>query len=94
MYTGAMNSHRIFDEECEQKLLPSGLYAALVIKAHEQKRLNADKGAVGGVVSQYRRMQDPEKGGDFKVRSFRNLRASNPKNTTDTSCKFKFKDCN
>ena len=89
MYSGAMNSHRILDDECEEKLLPSGLYAALVIKAHEQKRKNASMGPLGGVVSQYRQMSDLEKGNAISLKSFRHLNGAKEEDAPE-SCKLKF----
>ena len=38
MLSGAMGSERILDEEFEQALLPSGLHAALLLKASDRKK--------------------------------------------------------
>ena len=38
MLSGAMGSERIFDEEFEQALLPSGLHTAMLLKANERQK--------------------------------------------------------
>lgn len=60
LHTGAMAERPVLSEDLEKELLPNGLYASLVIRAHHRQRKNIS------VTNQYRRQhhrqQDEEAG--------------------------------
>ncbi|KAG7342733.1 hypothetical protein IV203_020677 [Nitzschia inconspicua] len=58
LHTGAMAQRPVLSEELEKELLPNGLHASLVIRAHHRQRKNTS------VTNQYRRHQQKQQDND------------------------------